>query len=113
MKTLTLQITKDNFFAILNGTQKQEERNIYPNTVKRYLVDPDKDDITPIIYDALYLINGRQKQAPRLKVAVAGVEIYIETDENDVDLTYVENGIEYLVAVMRYNLGDILDKENC
>ncbi|WP_026902963.1 hypothetical protein [Pedobacter glucosidilyticus] len=113
MKTLTLQITKLNFDAILDGSQKQEERQIWPNTVKRYIVDPDALELELIKYDALYLINGRQKNARRLTVEVLDAELFFEVDEENKQITYFENGIEYDLAFVSYSLGKILSTENC
>jgi hypothetical protein len=114
MKSLTLQITKLNFDAILNGTQKVEERNIYPNTAKRYIVNPDTEDELELIkYDALYLINGRRKDARRLKVEVLSVELIIGVDDDNKEIIYEENGNEYFVSWISYTLGKVIETENC
>lgn len=101
MNVLTLQITKDSFQAILKGEQDVEHRYVYPSNVIRYVYfehdgkkykrqedipDDDKDvDVVPIKYDALYLINGRRKDAPRLTVEVKSAEFIIFTDEDGND----------------------------
>ena len=63
-------------------------------------------------YDYLYLINGRRKDAPRLKVEVASAEFVILTDEDGNDATYIENGQEYLVCQVWYHLGKVISTEN-
>lgn len=113
MKKLTLQITRNNFDAILQGTQKIETRYIYPNTAKRYFVDPDAEELTLREYDVLYLINGRRKDSPRLTVEVKDVEWHIMVDEETgEDVVYVEDGTEYLGAMVIYHLGKVLSTEN-
>ena len=110
-EVLTLQITKDSFDEILSGRQKEETRNVYPNTAKRYLVDPD-NSIELRKYDYLYLINGRQKNSRRLKVEVKGVEMKVLTDEKGEDIIYEENGEEYIACRVFYKLGKIVSTEN-
>lgn len=127
-KVHTLQIDKSCFQAILKGEQKVEHRYIYPSNVSRYVyfeangkdyksqndIPEDVTEITvvPIWYDALYLINGRKKEAPRMLVEVEKVEYVIITDEDGNDMTYEENGEEYLVCQVWYYLGKVLGTEN-
>ena len=110
MNVLTLQITKDSFQAILKGEQDVEHRYVYPSNVARYVYfkhdgkkykrqedipDDDKDvEVLPVEYDALYLINGRRKDAPRLTVEVKSAEFIIFTDEDGNDQVFEENGKE-------------------
>ena len=127
-KVLTLQIDKQYFQAILKGEQKIEHRNIYPSNVTRYVffeadgkvykrqedIPEDILEITvvPVWYDALYLINGRRKDAPRMLIEVEKVEYQILTDEDGNDLTFEENGESYLVSQVWYYLGEVLGAEN-
>lgn len=117
MKVLTLQIRKENFDAILSGKQKVEHRDILPKTASRYIKQIDNEDdsvdIEVIEYDALYLINGRKKDAPRLKVEVLESKFLQMVDDNKEPLTYIEDGVEYQVCGMEYKLGKILYTENC
>ena len=128
MKVLTLQINKECFLDILNGKQDVEHRYVYPSNVTRYVYfkhdgkiykkqseipDDDKEiEVLPIHYDALYLINGRRKDAPRLTVEVKSEEYVIFTDEEDNDLIFEENGKTYLVCQVWYHLGKVISTEN-
>lgn len=128
-KVLTLQIDRECFQAIQKGEQMIEHRYVYPYNAKKYVYfeadgktyqrqDDMPDDITefktiPIHYDALYLINGRRKDAPRMMVKVKNEEFYILTDENDKDLTYNYNDEEYYACQVWYHLSDIVFTENC
>lgn len=128
MKVLTLQINKECFQDILNGKQDVEHRYVYPSNVSRYVYfrhdgkeykrqedipDDDKEiEVIPIKYDALYLINGRRKDAPRLTVEVKSAEYVIFTDEEGNDMTKTENGVEYLISQVWYHLGKVINTEN-
>lgn len=128
MKVLTLQINKECFLDILNGKQDVEHRYVYPSNVTRYVYfkhdgkiykkqseipDDDKEiEVLPIHYDALYLINGRRKDAPRLTVEVKSEEYVIFTDEEGNDLIFEENGKTYLVCQVWYHLGKVISTEN-
>ena len=128
MNALTLQIKKDSFQSILKGEQDIEHRYVYPSNVTRYVYfehdgkrykrqedipNDDKDvDVVPIKYDALVLINGRRKDAPRLTVEVKSAEFIIFTDEDGNDkylkktaknILFAKYGIiwvRYLVQIM-------------
>ena len=69
--------------------------------------------ILPIEYDALYLINGRRKDAPRMMIEVEKAEFYILTDQEGNDLTYMQNDVEYYAAQVWYYLDNIVFTENC
>lgn len=119
-KLLKLQIDRPCFKSILSGKQKVEHRFVYPSNAKRYVVETESEDkngevtvnVTPVHYDALYLINGRRKNAPRLTVEIVTSEFVVLTDENGNDLTFEENGIEYYVCQVWYHLGKIISAEN-
>lgn len=118
LEVLTLQIKRDSFKEILKGRQKTEHRFVYPRNAKQYLVEKDNGDGTSDVqvvgYDALQLINGRQKDAPRLLVKVEGIKvIQMDDEETGEPLTFVDNGETYYVTQMEYQLGEILQKENC
>lgn len=109
--TLTLQIKKDSFDAILRGDQTTESRWVYPSNKGLYFdpievrekgftpdelgfdVSGDEDIIyfdtlgtvlsTLKDYDYLRLINGRRKNAPELTVEIIDASPEINVDEND------------------------------
>ena len=128
LKFLTLQINKVSFESILNGSQKVEHRNIYPSNESRYvryicegkeykrLYDtPDNDstiETIPIKYDALYLINGRSKNAPRLTVEVLDAEVVRIVDKDGNEVVYEDNGLVYAQCQIWYYLGKIISTEN-
>jgi len=74
--------------------------------------DTNGKKIYQIKYDALVLINGRRKDAPRLTVEVKSAEFIIFTDEDGNDQVFEENGKEYLVCQVWYHLGKILSTDN-
>lgn len=119
-KLLKLQIDRPCFKSILSGKQKVEHRFVYPSNAKRYVVETESEDkngevtvnVTPVHYDALYLINGRRKNAPRLTVEVKSAEFVVLTDENGKDLTFEEKGNEYYVCQVWYHLGKVISTEN-
>ncbi|MBR1525139.1 MAG: hypothetical protein IJ640_00565 [Prevotella sp.] len=117
MKTLTLQITRDCFCNILDGQQQTEHRYIYPSTASRYILQHDNGDGTCDVelnyYEALRLINGRRKDAPRLLVEVVGADIIEYRDENgNVAKAKDKHGMEYYVYGIRYQLGRVISSKN-
>lgn len=128
-KVLTLQIDRECFSAIKSGEQKIEHRYVYPRNAKQYVFfvsdgktyqrqndipDNGKDImVIPVKYDALYLINGRRKDAPRMMVEVEDAEFYILTDEAGKDLTFMQGDTEYFASQVWYHLGNIVFTENC
>lgn len=114
-KRLTLQIDRPCFKDILNGVQKVEHRYIYPGNAKKYVTQtetPEGLDVRCVPYEELLLVNGRRKDAPRLVVQVKRAEFVIFTDEEGNDLTFTENGEEWLVCQVWYYLGDVVSYEN-
>lgn len=128
-KVLTLQIDRECFNAIKSGEQKIEHRYVYPRNAKQYVFfecdgktyqcqddipENGKDiKVVPVNYDALYLINGRRKDAPRIMVEVENAEFYILTDEDGKDLTFMQDDTEYFASQVWYHLGNIVFTENC
>ena len=117
MVQLKLQITRPSFEAILRGEQKIESREVKPRNASRYVVEKELPDgsieVTPKHIDALYLINGRRKDAPRLTVEVLGAEWWVHSDDDGNDITFEENGETFLWSEVWYHLGRILATENC
>ena len=121
-KVLTLQITKKNFNDIKDGIQKVEHRYIYPSNANRYVIQEEEFDkngefvrmlVTPVHYDALYLINGRRKEAPRMLIKVEDAEFILCVDEDGNELTFEQEGETYYECQVWYHLGKVLDLENC
>lgn len=115
-KRLTLQIDRTCFKDILNGVQKVEHRFIYPNNAKRYVTQTETPDggvdVTCVPYDEILLINGRRKDSPRLVVEVKRADFVVFTDTEGNDITFTENGEEWLVCQVWYYLGDVIASEN-
>ena len=122
MKTLTLQITRENFEYILTGEQKVEHRNVYLSNVKKYVevnynlsYEDGLPYAVPVKYDALYLINGRRKDAPRLLVEVIDAEWVTFAKEDKKGITYlgyIENGKDVFESQIWYHLGKVIKTEN-
>lgn len=117
-KVLTLQMTRDYFIEVLHGRQKVEHRFVYPKNTSVYVDiiphgDGDYDRVEPKKYDAIYFINGRRKEAPRMLVEVLGVEFFICVDENGKYITFKENGVEYYQSKVHYQLGNVINTEYC
>lgn len=129
MKVLTLQIRKENFQTILSGEQKVEHRFVYPSNMFRYVYVKDefgnvytKDgdaipedvriEVLPVEYDALYLINGRRKDAPRLTVRVEKAEIVQLVNEQGEPLKEMIDGEPWYLQQVHYHLGEVISTEN-
>lgn len=114
MKKLSLIIKQEYFDQILAGTKKIETREIRPNNAGRYCEFNSDGELTgPKQYDALQLFVGYQPNRPSADVAVTRAEIRILQDEDGNNLTYMHNGEEYVEAIAVYDLGQILNKQNC
>lgn len=95
---------------IITGQQKLETRNIYPRNWQLYVKGNYYGD--PIHYDSLKLINGRQSNAPWLRVEVTGEHLGIYKDEYGNIVTYDQDGITYDKICVQYHLGRIIEKHN-
>ena len=114
-KTLHLILKKKYFDEILNGEKLDEIREIRPKTASKYC-DFDKDGVLVGAkqYDAIMFYLGYETNRPSMLVEVKSAEITLFDDEDTGEpLTYVENGIEYIEAEIKYKLGRIIDKHNC
>ena len=139
-KVLTLQIDKRCFQDILNGKQDVETRWIRPHTApmyvtyeadgKTYKSEPEVPEtaetleFVPIEYDAMYLINGRKEDAPRLLIEIESEEIVFFAQDGDqiyeiqpndtesVPAQFEEKGKYYTYAQIWYYLGKVLFTEN-
>lgn len=117
MSNLTLSIKQKYFDEIKAGTKTFEEREIRPNNVERYCVLDEEGFVAedangkPITkhYDTITFLTGAYKGTrPKMVVEVLSSEVIIMTDEEGNDLVYEHQGEEYLVAVIRYQLGKVL-----
>lgn len=117
-KNLTLSIKQEFFDQIKAGTKTFEEREIRPNNVKRYcevdsegyVVDDRLGNPKTRDYDTITFLTGAYKGTrPKIVVQVKKSQVIILTDKNGKDLTYTQNGKTYIVSVIRYELGKILE----
>lgn len=125
MKVLTLSIKQTYFDEIKAGTKKTETREIKPSTADKYLEyffegkqykgkqitnDMEGVEAVPIKYDAIKFLTGAYTGTrPSMLVEVTGEDVYILTDENNEEVVYEVNGIEYIAAEIEYKLGRILE----
>ncbi len=115
MNTLTLQITGDNFEAILKGSQKIETRLCdTPKLINRYFFVNDKGENEIRKYDALRLINGRGKSGtnPELIVKVVETNWHDYIDEKGKQMTYEFEGDEYPYIGIEFKLGKVIEHKN-
>ena len=68
-KILHLNLLKEWFIEILNGTKKIEYRKIKPYWTKRLF----NEDGTQKMYDFIMFRNGYSKDAPEMKVEFLGI----------------------------------------
>lgn len=122
MKILKLIIKQCYFDEIINGTKKQEFREVKPTTIKRLLqldkdgfeVEDENGNAIPIQYDALQLYVGYAKNRASALVEVKSAYCEIITDENGEPIIYEfgtgKNGnpLTWVVETVVYNLGKVL-----
>mgnify|MGYP000145875443 CR=1 FL=1 len=122
MKTLTLIIKQRFFDEIINGTKKQEFREVKPTTFKRlvqldedgYELEDENGNAIPIQYDALQLYVGYAKNRASALVEVKSAHCEIVTNENGEPIIYEygtdKNGepLTWVVEQVVYNLGKVL-----
>ena len=120
MEILTL-IIKDNFFdQILDGTKKEEFREIRPNSQSKYCeLDEEgyckeQDGILlPRKYDAIRFLAGKYEKGRREAiVAVSSSDIELFVDENGEYIEYEHAGEVYVAAQVKYGLGKIMETRN-
>ena len=122
MKTLNLIIKQCYFDQIINGTKKQEFREVKPTTVKRllqldsegYELEDENGNGIPIHYDALQLYVGYAKNRASALVEVKSAYCEIPLDEDGEPIIYEfgtgKNGnpLTWVVETVVYNLGKVL-----
>ena len=108
MKILTLIIKQKYFDEIVAGTKKNEYREIRPNNTKKYVIE-DGEIVEPVKYDAIRFYVGYSKDRATALIEVKNALIEILEDEQGKDVVYEENGQEYIMAQMNYELGNKIE----
>jgi hypothetical protein len=104
------------FDEILQGKKKNEIRTLRPKSSNRYLeytTDKNGEIAIPKKFDLLRLYMGYKANRPYFDIQVIDTQIVTFVDENDIEIVYVENGIEYIQAEIEYSLGNVVYKQNC
>jgi len=117
MKILTLQIKRPYLEDILSGTKTKEYREIRPKNADKYIIqNPEAEDedqwLQPVNYDAIRFFNGYATDRPEVVIEITNSEIELSVDENGEEITYEEDGQEYIESQMVYTLGKVLSKKN-
>lgn len=128
MNVLTLSIKQKFFDEILAGKKTQEFREIRPNTSQKYIrykvgdkeyshfeevPEYQEPEVVPIKYDAIKFLTGEYKGTrPFAIVEVKGARVEILTDEDGNEIPYEVDGVEYVMAQIVYDLGNVLEKSN-
>lgn len=126
MNVLTLSIKQVHFDSIIAGTKKDEFREIRPNTAHKYITywvgkkeykkytdvpQDEEPEAKPIKYDAIQFYTGQMAgKRPGALVQVKGAEIIIMTDEDGNEIEYEYEGEVYLLAQVKYKLGDVIER---
>ena len=126
MNILTLSIKQVHFDAIIDGSKKDEFREIRPNTAHKYItywvgkkeykkyidVPQDEDpEAKPIKYDAIQFYTGQMSgKRPGALVEVKGAEIIILVDDEGNEIEYEYEGEVYLLAQIKYKLGNVIER---
>ena len=104
MNILTLIIKQKYFDEIIAGTKKNEYREIRPHNAKKYVVEQG-ENVAPVKYDAIRFYVGYNKNRATALFAISNILIEILEDEEGNDIVYEENGQEYIMAQMNYEIG--------
>ncbi len=126
MNILTLSIKQVHFDAIIDGSKKDEFREIRPNTAHKYItywvgkkeykkyIDVPQDEepeAKPIKYDAIQFYTGQMTgKRPGALVEVKGAEIIILVDDEGNEIEYEYEGEVYLLAQIKYKLGNVIER---
>ena len=125
MKILTLIVKQKQFDEVIKGTKRVETRQIRAMLAHKYICHKDKDgniyekdtdipegvdtNTVPVEYDALKLFAGFNKDNNILIEVKSAKIIILANDMNDV-LEYEHKGSAYLIADIKYQLGNIIEK---
>lgn len=111
MNILTLIIKQKFFDQIISGEKREETREIRPKTERKYVVLDNEDAIVAVVkYDAIRFYVGYNKDRDTMLVRVEGSIIETIVDENDKEVYFTENGEEYIMCNIVYQLGEILEQ---
>ena len=123
MKILNLIIKQVFFDQIIEGTKKQEFREVRPTTIKKLLqlddegfeVEDEVGNSVPIKYDAIRFFVGYNKDRDSALVEVTGAHCEVFVDENDEPIIY-EHGrdkdgepLVWVAEQVVYDLGKVLE----
>jgi hypothetical protein len=110
MNILTLQLKRIFFDQIVSGEKTEEYREITPGNSLKYCTFKENGElIGPRKYDRIKFITGAYKgERPYIIVDILNSEIGLLTDENDKEILYTENGIEYIACELIYTLGNVV-----
>lgn len=110
MNILTLQLKRIFFDQIVSGVKTEEYREIRPGNSSKYCIFNENEElIGPREYDQIKFITWAYNgERPFIIIDILKSEIVILTDENDKEILYTENGIEYIECEAIYTLGNIV-----
>lgn len=123
MKILNLIIKQVFFDQIIEGTKKQEFREVRPTTIKKllqldeegYEVEDEHGNAQPIKYDAIQFYVGYNKDRDSALVEVVGAHCEIFVDDNGEPITYEHgrdkdgNPLVWVAEQVVYDLGKVLE----
>ncbi len=111
MEILTLSIKQKFFDQIKSGEKTHEYREIRPSNSAKYCTFKEDGEVLGVRkYDAIKFVTGQYKGTrPSMMVEVLNAEIFLLTDENDQQITYKVNDIEYFAAEVDFTLGKIIE----
>lgn len=110
MKILSLIITQKFFDQIIEGTKKEETREIRPKSERKYVILDDEGAIVDIIaYDAIRFYVGYNKDRDTALVKVGGALIETIVADNDEPIYFEENGAQNIMCNIVYSLGEVLE----
>ena len=119
MKILNLIIKQVYLEQIIAGTKRQEFREIKPTTEKKYIeldaegyaIENEYGNSIPIHYDAIRFFVGYNKERDSALIEVVDAHTEIVVDENGQPISYfLEDGEEYFMEQIVYDLGKVLQK---
>jgi len=124
MKILSLIIKQSFFDQIVDGSKKEEYREVKPTTIKRllqldkdgYEIEDEYGNSLPIKYDAIRFYVGYNKDRDTCLVEVKNAYCQIFVDEDDQPIMYefgtdpkTGEPLEWVAEQVVYELGKILE----